>query len=150
MQHPLKIAIRPQAVREIAGQALRYGLVGLLNTAVGVSTIFAMLAFTPAGPFLSNATGYGVSLTVSFFLNRSFTFKAADRGFPALKYLIAFAIAYGANVAALSVGLWAFKNPYLSQAPGIATYPIVFFLLARYYVFAAPQHERRTTAEPAE
>lgn len=136
--------------REFLGQAMRYGLVGVLNTVVGVSTIFAMLTWTPAGPFLANASGYALSLMVSFFLNRSFTFKAADRGFPVIKFLIAFAIAYGANVIALAIGLWLFKNPYLGQAPGIATYPIVFFFLSRFYVFAPPQAERRTTTDPAE
>jgi len=115
---------------------IRFILVGLLNTAVGVSTIVAGIA---AGlpPLLANALGYLVGLCVSFFANSRFTFRQNPRSFVlGIRYLIAFLIAYGCNLLAV-LGLDAAfpEHKTLTHIAGIIPYTIVFFILADRFVF---------------
>ncbi|MCD6322954.1 MAG: GtrA family protein [Clostridiales bacterium] len=53
---------------------LRYGAVGLVNTGVTAAVIF-LLKLTRIHYSLYTLAGYAVGITVSFFLNRRFTFK---------------------------------------------------------------------------
>ena len=53
---------------------LRYGAVGLVNTGVTAAVIF-LLKLTGIHYSLYTLAGYAVGITVSFFLNRRFTFK---------------------------------------------------------------------------
>ena len=59
-----------------------------------------------------------------------------------LRFLVAFAIAYGANLAVLfaAEGMLGADNP-LAQLPAIAAYVVIFFLLSQFVVFrpAAPE-----------
>lgn len=121
----------------LLGQALRFGLVGLANTGIGVAVILSLQALTPAGPYLANAGGYAVGLVVSFLGNRSWTFRAGDGAVTpqALRFLGSFALAYGFNIAVLAGGLAAGLPPLLAQLPAIAAYSAAFFLLGRYWVF---------------
>lgn len=59
--------------RSLRRTAPRFLIVGLVNTAVGLSVIFACKALAGLGDALSNAVGYTVGLAVSFVLNRSWT-----------------------------------------------------------------------------
>jgi putative flippase GtrA len=54
----------------------RYLLVGLLNTGLGYAIIFGCMYGLGLSPVLSNALGYGLGMSISYFLNRSFTFRA--------------------------------------------------------------------------
>lgn len=53
---------------------LRYGAVGLVNTGVTAAVIF-LLKLTGIHYSLYTLAGYAVGISVSFFLNRRFTFK---------------------------------------------------------------------------
>lgn len=53
---------------------LRYGSVGLVNTGVTAAVIF-LLKLTGIHYSLYTLAGYAVGITVSFFLNRRFTFR---------------------------------------------------------------------------
>ena len=57
---------------------LRYGMVGLVNTGVTAAVIF-LLKLTGIHYSLYTLAGYAVGITVSFFLNRRFTFKKHDK-----------------------------------------------------------------------
>lgn len=132
-------------MRDALRQALRFGAVGMVNTAVGLGTIWGAMALG-AAPLPANAIGYGVGLCVSFLLNRAWTFRraAAGRGGGTLgeagRFLAAFALAWSLNAGVV----WALLritaiSPYLLQVAGMATYTITFFLLCRAWVFAAPR-----------
>jgi len=56
---------------------LRYGMVGLINTGVTAAVIF-LLKLTGIHYALYTLAGYAVGITVSFFLNRRFTFRKQD------------------------------------------------------------------------
>ncbi len=67
---------------------LRYGMVGLVNTGVTAAVIF-LLKLTGIHYALYTLAGYAVGITVSFLLNRRFTFRKSDKnaGSQLLKFL---------------------------------------------------------------
>jgi putative flippase GtrA len=56
-------------VRRLFEQALRFGAVGIVNSVVGLSCIWAAMLLGMA-PLPANALGFGVGLVMSFVLNR--------------------------------------------------------------------------------
>ena len=116
---------------------LRFGVVGLLNTALGYAVILAGLALG-LGDIVANATGYAAGLVLGFFLNRQWTFTRAD-GFRAgtlLRYGGVFLVAYSINlavvIAARSAGIT--ESPLVHLA-GICVYSVVFYLGSAHFVF---------------
>lgn len=124
-------------MRQLIRQAARFGIVGLINTGVGLVAIYAVLYFGDTGPIIANAAGYAIGLAVSFVLNRFWTFD--DRGaighvLP--RYLLTAAIAYLGNLAIVVIGTWYFQvNPYVIQPVGIIIYTVTMFFGCRWYVF---------------
>jgi putative flippase GtrA len=120
---------------------LRFGIVGLLNTVLGLAVIFAAKALLGLGDFAANLSGYGLGLMCSFLLNRSWTFRHEGRAYAAFwRFGVAFAVAYGLNLATVfglrdAIGV----NSYLAQACGVVPYTISFYLMSAYYVFPAQQ-----------
>jgi len=118
---------------------LRFGAVGLLNTALGYTLILAGLALG-LGDIASNAAGYAAGLTLGFFLNRQWTFGSVG-GFRAgtvARYAMTFVVAYGANltivIAAVSAGI--IENPFVHLA-GNCVYSVIFYLGSARFVFVA-------------
>jgi putative flippase GtrA len=116
---------------------LRFVLTGLANSAVGWTVIFGGLWAGLSG-LVANAAGYGVGLILSFTLNRRFVFGVggAVSGREVARFLAAFGIAYGVNVAVLMAGqsVWGESSP-LAQLPALAAYVAVFFVLSQWFVF---------------
>lgn len=134
----------------------RFLMVGVINTIVGYGIIFVAMRFFAFGPYLANTIGYGIALMVSFALNLAWTFgsrEKASKTFPL--FLLVFAIAWVANLAAVAVaieifrsGMWlvhlapiegvrrALGSDYLAQLCGIPAYVSMSYLLNRYYTFA--------------
>lgn len=116
---------------------LRFGVVGLFNTALGYAVILAGLALG-LGDIVANASGYAVGLVLGFFLNRQWTFTRADGFRPgtALRYGSVFLVAYSINlavvIAARSAGI--IENPLVHFA-GICVYSVVFYLGSASFVF---------------
>jgi putative flippase GtrA len=119
-------------------QFFRFCLVGLANTAASLTAIFAAKALLGWTDLPANAAGYAIGLTISFFANRRWTFDHRGQpGSAAGRFLLAFAIAYGTNLATV-FGLihLAGVDSYLAQAAGMPPYTLVFFLISRHFVFA--------------
>lgn len=138
---PLERAV-PRLWQSMIGRIvrpLRFGLVGVLNTVVGLGVIFAAKAFLGLGDLAANLLGYALGLMCSFVLNRYWTFRHEGRAFSAFwRFGIAFAVAYVLNLVtvfglrdALAV------NSYLAQAGGVIPYTISFYLMSAYFVFPA-------------
>jgi putative flippase GtrA len=127
----------PAASRE-AGYLLRFLAVGLLNTGIGLGTIYASKYFLSLGDAPANFLGYGVGLVNSFFCNRRWTFSHAGKPFRAIaRFLAAFAVAYAVNLATVLLLTRAGgMNAYLAHALAIAPYTVIFYLCCRYFVFA--------------
>jgi putative flippase GtrA len=126
---------------EILGQTIRFGIVGLVNTAIGLIAIYATMFFFRGNPAAANAVGYAMGLTLSFVLNRSWTFGSKRPFFHLLpKFLVVVAISYLLNLSAVlaAIAYWSI-NPYLAQAAGVAVYTGCVFLGCRRFVFATPR-----------
>ncbi len=122
---------------------LRFGLTGLANSAVGWAVIFGGLWAGLSG-LAANAAGFGVGLVLSFTLNRRFVFgvRGAVRGREVAKFLAAFAVAYGVNLAVLFAAQGVLgKDSALAQLPAIGAYMVIFFLLSQFVVFKAAPSE---------
>ncbi len=116
---------------------LRFGLTGLANSAVGWAVIFGGL-WAGLGGLAANAAGYAVGLVLSFTLNRRFVFGVTGSvsAREVAKFLAAFAVAYGANVAVLLAAQSVLgADSALAQLPAIAAYVLIFFLLSQFVVF---------------
>lgn len=123
-------------------QSLRFGAVGLVNTAIGLLAIYAVIFFFNTGPAAANAVGYAIGLAVSFALNRIWTFgdgRAVGKVLP--RYLLAAAISYLLNLSVVLLCTHYFGvGPYLVQLFGIGIYTVTMFLGCRWFVFQAPTH----------
>ncbi|MFM7376637.1 MAG: GtrA family protein [Erythrobacter sp.] len=122
---------------------LRFGLTGLANSAVGWAVIFGGLWAGLSG-LAANAAGYGVGLVLSFTLNRRFVFGVTSkvRMPEVLRFLAAFAFAYGVNVAVLFAAQGVLgADSALAQLPAIGAYIVVFFLLSQFVVFRTAAHQ---------
>lgn len=121
----------------VATRLMRFFLVGVANTLLGLSIIFGAKFFFHAGDFVANFIGYGVGICLSFFLNSRWTFAYSGTLLPAvLKFVVATAVAYGANlVTVIFVLHYLDWNDYVAQAIGMPIYVVTSYLANRYIVF---------------
>jgi putative flippase GtrA len=116
---------------------IKFLLVGVANTAIGLSIIFAAKAFAGAGDVAANVAGYAVGLAVSFLLNKRWTFKYHGKRFSSLlRFLAVFAVSYVTNlVTVLSlIGVFGL-NSFWSQALGMIPYSALFYIGSRRFAF---------------
>ena len=118
---------------------LRFLVVGVLNTLVGLLAIYMGKWWLGLGDVLANLFGYAIGLCFSFVVNRSWTFDHSGAVVPALmRFLVVFGIAYALNLATVLAAIRVFGiNAYIAQALGIVPYTLFFFLGSRYYAFRA-------------
>nr|WP_166176088.1 GtrA family protein [Altererythrobacter segetis] len=118
----------------------RFGIVGVVNTAVGLAVIYGAL-FAGLGDFASNALGYGCGLALSFVLHRGWTFAGRTRSLPrdSVGFVLAWGAAYAANLAAVATGrtLGFIDNPFV-QLAGVLVFAATFYLITSRLVFVGP------------
>ena len=119
-----------QLIRQLAA----FGVVGLINTAIGLVVIFGCMDWLHWSPLLSNAVGYAVGLTVSFTLHGRFTFKqSVYSGRVFARFIGVFIVAYGANA-----GLVLWLTPFdrnIAQIVAMGCYTVLNFLGCKLLVF---------------
>ncbi|WP_065091897.1 GtrA family protein [Rhizobium leucaenae] len=122
-------------------QGMRFGLVGIANTGLGLLTIYATMYFFRFGPLTANAVGYGIGFVLSFALNRKWTFQnnsSIQQVLP--RYIFAAALSYIFNFAVIFVCYYSFKaNTYFIQLLGIGLYTASMFLMSKFFVFPQPK-----------
>jgi putative flippase GtrA len=128
-------------LRGLIRQLLRFGVVGLVNTAIGLVAIYGLMFFFGAGAAVANAVGYAVGLGVSFALNSMWTFNSSQRVAHVLpKYVLTAAACYLLNLGVVMVSTTRLSaNPYLAQLLGVGTYTVCMFVGCRWFVFLPPQ-----------
>lgn len=120
----------------VVHQALKFGLVGVVNTAIGFGCIVAM-TFLGSTPVVANMLGYAVGLVSSYILNSLYTFNAEKGiGSPrrAARFLAVFLFCWMCNVILLGV-LVPILPVLVAQAGAMALYTVLFFILSRIFVF---------------
>lgn len=121
-------------------QALRYALVGSLNTLVGLLVIVASQALLGLAPYVANACGYAAGILVGFVANRNWTFRHfGPIGLSAALYVTMFAACYALNLAVLWLGLTVLGWPVaLAQTTAMLVYSVCFFVGCKVLVFWHP------------
>ena len=118
--------------REIA----KYIGVGAFNTLIGYSIILSAM-YLGINPYLSNLTGYGLGVMLSFFLLCMWVFPSSGnslRNF--FLFLVVFGIAYLANLAVLFTLVNKLSlNVYFSQMLACITYVTIGYCCNKFFVF---------------
>lgn len=128
--------------RRLGGELFRFGAVGVAGFLVDAGVLTAgLLAGT--GPWFGRVLSYVAAATVTFLLNRAWTFRSAERSRPVaqdwglflLVNLVGFACNYG-TYAALIAGVPLMRDqPVLAVAVGALAGMVGNFILSRKYVF---------------
>lgn len=79
---------------------VRFIIVGIINTIVGMSVMFILFNLFDCSYWLSSAANYIIGSIVSYFLNRSFTFHSHERQWKSIikftiNIVICYLLAYG-------------------------------------------------------
>lgn len=123
------------------GQAVRFGLVGVINTAIALGVLNILHAGgMPVRP--ASYIGSGLAVVVSFLLNRSWTFRTRQSG-SAWPQFWRFAGVNVVSVVAFSEAVTAFSTMMpvpVAALLGVALSFVANFLLTRLLVFRAEQH----------
>ena len=140
---------------EILKQAVKYGVVGIVNTLLSLIIIWIMTKKFGCTEAFSNFTGYLVGLVNSFFLNRKWTFGAVDNiSIHIVKFFLVFAVCYLLQLGVLlflnrncqdNPPLYSFFKPVLQalridslfyiQIISMVVYTVMNFLINKYYTF---------------
>lgn len=119
-------------------QFVRFCLVGLINTIIGLSVILGLMHLFDLHPVLANMSGYAAGLCFSFYANGRWTFRQRPSRAAGLRFMLAFGVSYLANIGVLLLCLgYTDIPPTFAQILAMITYTATFFLLCKIYVFAA-------------
>jgi putative flippase GtrA len=134
--------------RNTGAQLLRFGFVGALNTLSTLLIIYLLMAIK-VNLYVANAIGYICGATISFTLNRRWTFRATER--PSLQmvllFLVAMGCAYLANIATVYGCIRSGVSPYLAQLLGMPVYTLTFFVISKFLVFRKSAGDPRGTRQ---
>jgi putative flippase GtrA len=124
-------------MRRIDGAFVRFLLVGMCNSALGLSVIYVAWHGLGFSDVAANAAGYGVGFGCGYCLNKRWTFGAAPpRGQGVWRYAAVCACAYGLNLLAMQASRGQVSaDSLLPHAIGLATYTVVAYLGSRWFVF---------------
>ena len=114
----------------------RFCSVGVLNSVIGYAIIFGCMYLIGLSPVLSNILGYSTGLTLSFLLNRLYTFRSNGNARQELiGFLGVFVIAYLSNLGTLKWLLNLNTNEAVSQVAAGMIYVGISFILNKIFVF---------------
>ena len=113
----------PDITRRHSARVIRFGLVGVLNTAVDFA-LFALLFYGVEWPLLAaNAAAYSVAAANSYLLNKYWTFGDTSRGRAAILRGMLFVVLNLVGLALASAAIWVlaqFLHPLVAKAGSIA------------------------------
>lgn len=122
-------------------QGLRFAMVGVVNTGIGLTVILLLQFVAHLHPYQANAGGYLIGGGVSYLLNSVYTFRNDRPHRAALpRFAMAALACFGLNLLALRLGTEVLQLPAgLAQVLAVVTYVVSFFLVSRYWVFSQPR-----------
>ncbi|MDR2734867.1 MAG: GtrA family protein [Spirochaetota bacterium] len=126
------------------GRIIRFGLVGLLNTTLGLGTIYLLQNGLGVDYRIANAIGYALGILTSFILNRIWTFKSTDA--PALRqgalFLVNALICWGIQILAVITMVETLGVPKeIAQPLGMVAYTGCNYIGNRLFVFAKTRQQ---------
>lgn len=122
---------------EFVAEAMKYGLIGVANTLLTLTVIFALTYWLGAQALVANAIGCALGFCCSYLFNRVWTFRnQAPVGRSAGRYLVAAPVADGLNAAVIHGDIARFGIPeYWIRAVGAVVYTGSLSLFSRMWVF---------------
>jgi len=134
----------PETWREELGRMIRFALVGLLNTSIGLGTIYLLQNGFGLDYRIANTAGYTIGIINSFILNRTWTFKNRDKRLTrqGAIFLLVAGVCWGAQFLALIVivEFFSVRKEY-AQAIAMVIYTGFNYLGLRLFVFKTQQPE---------
>lgn len=120
---------------------VRFCLVGIINTALGLGVILVLELVLHAPSAAANLLGYVVGWVVSYGLHRNYVFSGDPPSSGAtIRYVVAVALSFSLNQTVLSGGLHLLggeaSGRLLAQMAGVIAYSATLFALCRWWVFA--------------
>ena len=131
--------MRPRASRP-SPTAVRFVIVGGVNTLAGLSVIYALKWLLGVHDIAANFAGYSVGLLLSYVLNARWTFRFSGKLLAAAhRFVLTIIAAYLANLGTVSAAIYVFgMNAYAAQALGIIPYALLTYLSSKLFVFREP------------
>ena len=119
------------------GSFLRFGVVGVANTIVGLLVIWGTKSVVGLSDVAANCCGYAAGLASSFMLNKLWTFEARGKTVAGLvRFTAVFAFSYLSNLGTvLSCIRLTTINPLWCQVIGVIPYSVLLYLGCRWYAF---------------
>ena len=139
-------ALRRLVAALLASSFVRFSMVGTVSMLVDMGILQAVVMAGLLDPHLGRIPAFLGAATVGWALNRSFTFRQADRSGPLrqwLRYVSANSVGLAANLATyytvISLFPLAYEYPFLGVAAGSVTGLIFNFSASKRLVFGAPR-----------
>jgi putative flippase GtrA len=115
---PLRRYVVPAHMRLLA-QFMQFGVVGVAGFVADTAVVYAMRDW--AGLYVAGTVAYAVAVTVTWWLNRIWTFRAAGAVTPVLRQWLTFA---AANLPGLCLNLGTYFV-LVTVMPLCATHPVI-------------------------
>lgn len=125
------------------GTALRFVLVGAVNTLVGSAVMFGLYNLAHCSYWLSSAANYVVGSVLSYFLNKYVTFRNTERSWAqvgrfAVNIVVCYAVAYGLAkpaVNALLSGAGEALRDNVAMLTGMVLFTALNYVGQRFFAF---------------
>lgn len=130
----------------MAVQFIKFGLVGVLNTALHYTVFYILYSFIGLNYLLASAIGYAAGLINSYILNRNWTFKSydTDRKREFARFAWVNLLSMGVNLSALKILVaWGGLRPEVAQALAILFSLVANFVGNRFWAFSSARSECR-------
>ena len=125
----------------------RFGLVGVLATAIHSAVVIVLVEGSIASPLLANVLGYGVGFSVSYLGGVRWVFRGTRAsGATLLKFSLVAALGLLLNQAINYFVIYIVSWHYLiGLGAALAIVPAITFALQRVWVFRRPPEKPRAT-----
>jgi putative flippase GtrA len=120
-----------------AGQLARYASVGVATNAASY-LLYLWLTRLGLAPMAAATIAFAAAVAVSFALNRNLTFRSpGDPGVSFRRYIVAYVVAYGADIGGLYVSVNLLEFPHEIVQLGLIVFIACgLFVAQKYWVFA--------------
>ena len=128
------------------GTLIRFSIVGTIGLLVDLTLLYFLLYLVGTDPYLGRVGSFLGAVTVTWFLNRTFTFRDAapeDHGRQWLRFVavnsLGAVVNYGIYVLVLAVGTASAALPGIGVAAGSLAGLVFNYSLSRRFVFTPKQ-----------
>jgi putative flippase GtrA len=119
-------------------KVITYGVIGVFGTSIHFSTLVLMVEFFGIDPIISSITGFVLTVIISFFLNKNYTFNAhsENRIYLFIKYFVVSLCGLFLNSFTMYFTIKILSLHYLiGQVIVVVFVPIINFSLNYFWTF---------------